>query len=228
MSRMFGASLEGPILVTGHTGFKGTWLTLLLESLNLPIVGLSLEPHEDSLYLRLNRKGKIFEEFIDVRDLDGVGDFLRRYRPSAIIHMAAQPLVFAAILLGSSLGTAPTLYKGLLLLGLIGLPFYLHHMQTSCIRAGADGHLEWNIAPFGELSAFGELSTPVTTHTLFTLYYYGAILLCTVTMHDPFLAASFSAMFVVSFWLIRDRYPRSWGSVWCHAINAIAILSLLT
>jgi hypothetical protein len=59
------------------------------------------------------------------------------------------------------------------------------------------------------------------------LYYYGAILLCTVTMRDPFLAASFSAMFIVSFWLIRDRYPRSWGSVWCHAINAIAILSLL-
>jgi hypothetical protein len=46
-------------------------------------------------------------------------------------------------------------------------------------------------------------------------------------MRDPFLAASFSAMFIVSFWLIRDRYPRSWGSVWCHAINAIAILSLL-
>ena len=144
------------------------------------------------------------------------------------IVLAAQPLVFAAILLFSSYGTAPALYKGILLLGLVGLPFYLHHMQTSCIRAGADGHLEWNIAPFGELSAFGELSTPVTTHTLFTLYYYGAILLCTVTMHDPFLAASFSAMFVVSFWLIRDRYPRSWGSVWCHAINAIAILSLLT
>ena len=134
--------------------------------------------------------------------------------------LAAQPLVFAAILLGSSLGTAPTLYKGLLLLGLIGLPFYLQHMKTSCIHAGADGHLEWNIQPFGEL-------LPVTTHTLFTIYYYGAILLCTVTMRDPFLAAAFSAMFIVSFWLIRDRYPRSWGSVWCHAINAIAILSLL-
>ena len=134
--------------------------------------------------------------------------------------LAAQPLVFAAILLGSSLGTAPTLYKGILLLGLIGLPFYLQHMKTSCIHAGADGHLEWNIQPFGEL-------LPVTTHTLFTLYYYGAILLCTVTMRDPFLAASFSAMFIVSFWLIRDRYPRSWGSVWCHAINAIALLSLL-
>jgi hypothetical protein len=134
--------------------------------------------------------------------------------------LAAQPLVFAAILLFSSLGTAPALYKGLLLLGLVGLPFYLQMVKTSCIREGADGHLEWNIQPFGELF-------PLTTHTLFTLYYYGAILLCTVTMRDPFLAAAFSAMFIVSFWLIRDRYPRSWGSVWCHAINAIALLSLL-
>ena len=150
---------------------------------------------------------------------DSVNQVASRMIP---IVLAAQPLVFAAILLFSSYGTAPALYKGILLLGLVGLPFYLHHMQTSCIRAGADGHLEWNIAPFGELSK------PWTTHALFTLYYYGAILLCTVTMHDPFLAASFSAMFIVSFWLIRDRYPHSWGSVWCHAINAIAILSLLT
>jgi hypothetical protein len=136
------------------------------------------------------------------------------------IVLAAQPLVFAAILLFSTLGTAPALYKGLLLLGLVGLPFYLQMVKTSCIREGADGHLEWNIQPFGELF-------PLTTHTLFTLYYYGTILLCTVTMRDPFLAAAFSAMFIVSFWLIRDRYPRSWGSVWCHAINAIALLSLL-
>ena len=144
------------------------------------------------------------------------------------IVLAAQPIVFAAILLGSSYGTAPgkalgtmpALYKGILLLGLVGLPVYLQRQTDSCIRAGADGHLEWNLQPFGELF-------PLTTHTLFTLYYYGAILLCTVTMRDPFLAASFSAMFIVSFWLIRDRYPRSWGSVWCHAINAIALLSLL-
>jgi CDP-glucose 4,6-dehydratase len=87
------SNLDGPILVTGHTGFKGTWLTLLLENLNLPIIGLSLDPQEDSLYTRLNRKNKISEEYIDIRDLEGVGDFLRRYRPSAIIHMAAQPLV---------------------------------------------------------------------------------------------------------------------------------------
>ena len=149
---------------------------------------------------------------------DSVNQVASRMIP---IVLAAQPLVFAAILLGSSYGTTPSLYKGLLLLGLIGLPFYLQRMETSCIHAGADGHLEWNIKPFGKLGM------PVTTHTLFTLYYYGAILLCTVTMRDPFLAAAFSAMFIVSFWLIRDRYPHSWGSVWCHAINAIALLSLL-
>jgi hypothetical protein len=154
---------------------------------------------------------------------DSVNQVASRMIP---IVLAAQPLVFAAILLGSSLsgaalGTAPALYKGILFLGLVGLPFYLQKQDTSCIHAGADGHLEWHIQPFGQLSK------PWTTHTLFTMYYYGAILLCTVTMRDPFLAASFSAMFIVSFWLIRDRYPRSWGSVWCHAINAIAILSLL-
>ena len=85
--------LDGPILVTGHTGFKGTWLTLLLESLGVPVVGLALEPADDSLYVRTNRKGKIPEEYMDIRDYDKVEKFLSKFRPSAIIHMAAQPLV---------------------------------------------------------------------------------------------------------------------------------------
>ena len=136
--------------------------------------------------------------------------------------LAAQPLLFAAILLKSSLGLAPFLYKGLLLLGLMGLPFYLYQVgqETPCISAGPDGHLEWNIQPFGEVNM------PFTAHTIFTLYYYGAILLCTLTLRDPFLVVSFSAMFILSFMIIRNRYERSWGSVWCHAINGIAILSL--
>jgi len=39
-----------PILVTGHTGFKGTWLTLLLRTLGIPAIGLALEPAPESLY----------------------------------------------------------------------------------------------------------------------------------------------------------------------------------
>ena len=86
-------SLSGPVLVTGHTGFKGTWLTLLLEELGIEVVGYSLAPVADSLYLRTNRGGKILEEFSDIRNLERVQDFINRTKPSAVIHMAAQPLV---------------------------------------------------------------------------------------------------------------------------------------
>lgn len=85
--------LSGPILITGHTGFKGTWLTLLLERLGVPIVGLSLAPETNSLFQRLNRTGEIPEIFGDIRDLNVVNAAMVEYRPSAIIHMAAQPLV---------------------------------------------------------------------------------------------------------------------------------------
>lgn len=85
--------LPGPILVTGHTGFKGTWLTFLLERLNVPVIGLSLTPEKDSLFNRANRTGVIPEEFIDIRDFDTVSRCVSKYQPSAVIHMAAQPLV---------------------------------------------------------------------------------------------------------------------------------------
>ena len=85
--------LPGPILVTGHTGFKGTWLTFLLERLNVPVVGLSLPPEPNSLFDRTNRTGAIPEVFADIRDFDAVHQFMITHRPSAVIHMAAQPLV---------------------------------------------------------------------------------------------------------------------------------------
>lgn len=88
-----GNSLDGPVLVTGHTGFKGTWLTLLLEELGVEVVGYSLPSEADSLYDRSGREGKIFEEFADVRDLNSVQNFILQSKPVAIIHLAAQPLV---------------------------------------------------------------------------------------------------------------------------------------
>jgi CDP-glucose 4,6-dehydratase len=85
--------LPGPVLITGHTGFKGAWLTFLLERLGVPVVGYSLAPEPDSLYTRANRRGAIPEVYADIRNIDEVEAFLAKYRPSAIIHMAAQPLV---------------------------------------------------------------------------------------------------------------------------------------
>lgn len=85
--------LPGPILITGHTGFKGVWMTLLLERLGLEVVGLSLAPIENSLYTNLNRLGKIEERFIDIRNYNDVMEFVKLVKPSVILHFAAQPLV---------------------------------------------------------------------------------------------------------------------------------------
>lgn len=85
--------LSGPVLVTGHTGFKGTWLTLLLERLGVPIVGLSLPAEPLSLYERMNRKGAIPEAFLNIHDFEAIQEFMGQHRPAAIIHMAAQPIV---------------------------------------------------------------------------------------------------------------------------------------
>ena len=87
------SNLDGPVLVTGHTGFKGTWLTMLLEELGIPVVGLSLPPTKDSLFNRINKQGVIHEAFFDITDYERVEEFLALTRPSAILHLAAQPLV---------------------------------------------------------------------------------------------------------------------------------------
>lgn len=85
--------LPGPLLLTGHTGFKGTWMTFLLERLSIPVVGYSLEAEKDSLYDRAERMGSIPEVFADIRNYAALENFIDLHRPSTIIHMAAQPLV---------------------------------------------------------------------------------------------------------------------------------------
>ena len=86
-------ALNGPVLITGHTGFKGTWLTLLLESLGIEVIGYSLAPEKDSLFNLCNREGKIGEFFGDINNYGSLQDFVIQEKPQVVIHMAAQPLV---------------------------------------------------------------------------------------------------------------------------------------
>jgi CDP-glucose 4,6-dehydratase len=85
--------LPGPLLLTGHTGFKGTWMTFLLEHLNVPVIGYSLPAEKDSLFERAARTTAIPEVFADIRDYEALERFIDLHKPSTIIHMAAQPLV---------------------------------------------------------------------------------------------------------------------------------------
>lgn len=86
-------NLPGPVLITGHTGFKGTWMTLLLQHLDIPVIGYSLEPAKDSLYDRAKLQGQIPEVFADIRNYKKLRKFIEKHKPTVIIHMAAQPLV---------------------------------------------------------------------------------------------------------------------------------------
>ena len=86
-------NLSGPVLITGHTGFKGTWMTLLLQQIGVPVIGYSLKPVKNSLYSRARLKGQIPEKFGDVRSYKKLKKFIDAHQPSVILHMAAQPLV---------------------------------------------------------------------------------------------------------------------------------------
>ena len=86
------------VLVTGHTGFKGGWLSLWLESLGAEVTGYALAPTSSpNLYEAANVTRGLKESVIaDIRDLDRLGDVIRRAPPEIVIHMAAQPLVRAS------------------------------------------------------------------------------------------------------------------------------------
>ena len=98
------------VLITGHTGFKGTWLTLLLEEFAVEVWGLSLEPDKNSLYSRLNRVGIIPEAFIDIRDREKLDQFMDLCQPDIVFHLAAQPLVLESY--RDPLGTLETNIMG--------------------------------------------------------------------------------------------------------------------
>jgi CDP-glucose 4,6-dehydratase len=82
------------VLVTGHTGFKGAWLSLWLQSLGARVTGFSnAVPTQPSLY-ELARVGEGMESVSgDVRDAEALAAALAGCEPEVVIHMAAQPLV---------------------------------------------------------------------------------------------------------------------------------------
>jgi CDP-glucose 4,6-dehydratase len=82
------------VFLTGHTGFKGAWTSLLLRLLGAEIFGLALSPDSDeTLFVKCRVAEDVHHHIGDVRDLATVRYALDEARPSVVIHMAAQALV---------------------------------------------------------------------------------------------------------------------------------------
>ena len=82
------------VLVTGHTGFKGSWLCRMLTMAGADVTGYSLDPPTDpSLYARAGLEGKIRDVRGDIRDFDLLRRTFAEVRPEIVIHLAAQPIV---------------------------------------------------------------------------------------------------------------------------------------
>ena len=82
------------VLITGHTGFKGTWLTIWLESMGADIVGVSLEPINKNNIYHLTSIGKKIKSLrCDIRNKKKLSAIFKKYKPEIIFHLAAQPLV---------------------------------------------------------------------------------------------------------------------------------------
>jgi len=81
-------------LLTGHTGFKGSWLTLWLTSQGHEVYGLSLDPEPGSLFEIANITDACsVDQRGDIRDLEIVKVAVKNAKPDVVVHMAAQPLV---------------------------------------------------------------------------------------------------------------------------------------
>lgn len=82
------------VLVTGHTGFKGTWLTLILKELGANVTGYALRPPtEPSLFALTEMASGMRSVEGDIRDFEHLMQVFAQVQPEIVIHMAAQPLV---------------------------------------------------------------------------------------------------------------------------------------
>jgi CDP-glucose 4,6-dehydratase len=80
------------VLVTGHTGFKGSWLTLWLDALGAQITGIAIEPDTTPSHWDLLRLS-VDDRRVDVRDASAVREVVREAAPEIVFHLAAQSLV---------------------------------------------------------------------------------------------------------------------------------------
>lgn len=83
------------VLVTGHTGFKGGWLSVWLSQLNANVSGLALDPLEGPSFYEATSLGKVIQNDYrcDIRNRERLCEIVHEIRPDIVMHLAAQPIV---------------------------------------------------------------------------------------------------------------------------------------
>lgn len=85
------------VLLTGHTGFKGSWLTLWLHRLGARVTGISLPPATTpNLFAEARVDTLCQSQFCDIRNASALAELIHAARPEIVFHLAAQPLVRAS------------------------------------------------------------------------------------------------------------------------------------
>lgn len=95
VKKMFNGTYKNKrVLVTGHTGFKGTWLCSWLDRLGAEVYGLALEPPTiPSIFAETKLKDRMNDFRIDIREREAVMSRVKMIQPDFVFHLAAQPLV---------------------------------------------------------------------------------------------------------------------------------------
>ncbi len=83
------------VIITGHTGFKGSWLSIWLHELGAEVIGVGLDPYSDKDNYVLSEIGKKIKADLraDIRDGERMKQIFSEYQPEIVFHLAAQPLV---------------------------------------------------------------------------------------------------------------------------------------
>lgn len=85
------------VLITGHTGFKGAWLTAMLHQMGAKVSGIALDPSASSMFEKAEIKDLLEQDFrLDIREADELKKAVATISPNLVFHMAAQPLVLAS------------------------------------------------------------------------------------------------------------------------------------
>src|ERR1051326_5051641 len=82
------------VLVTGHTGFKGAWLSLWLKKVGAEVIGISLPaPTNPNMHEVISKAALADERMCDIRDLEALCGVVAKARPELVFHLAAQSIV---------------------------------------------------------------------------------------------------------------------------------------